>query len=413
MSSTLSAAVDPPRLEKPQAARLLNLGRAVAFVGTALCALGWAASPERFAHSYLVAFWFATTLSLGGLFFVILQHLTRAGWSVTARRPAEWLASFLPVCALLFIPVVLLRYRLFGAWMGTPGTPGTPGTAGTGALQDELLRSKSAFLNPPFFFARAALYFSVWGALAYFFSKSSREQDESGDLALTRRMRALSGPATLLFALTVSFAAFDWLMSLQPHWYSTIFGVYVFAGAAVAAFAALALMLIALQRSGALRQVSTVDHRHDVGKFLFGFTIFYAYIAFSQYFLIWYANLPEETVFYAVRWAGSWRAASLMLVLAHFPVPFALLLSRAGKRSGPVLGAAAGILLLAHYLDLYWLVMPLASPATAAPRPVDFAALAGPLGVLAGFVAWRAARGPLYPTRDPLLHEAVRLESAP
>ncbi len=399
MSSLSSAAEAAARLPKPQADRLLRIARGAAGTGLLLCGLGWAAAPERFAHAYLVAFWFAATLSLGGLFFVIVQHLTRAGWSVTVRRPAEWLASFLPFCALLFIPVALLRMRLFGAWMGP------------GAAQDELLQKKAAFLDPTFFFARAVLYFAVWSALGHFFTRRSREQDASGDPELTRQMRAFSGPATLLFALSVSFAAFDWLMSLQPRWYSTIFGVYVFAGAAVGGFAALALMLIALQQSGSVRQVSTVEHRHDVGKFLFGFTIFYAYIAFSQYFLIWYANLPEETVFYSVRWVGSWRAASLLLVFAHFPVPFALLLSRAGKRSAAVLGGSAGILLLAHYLDLYWLVMPLASPTSAAPSWVDAAALAGPLGALAGFVAWQAARGPLYPTRDPLLREAMQLES--
>lgn len=400
MSSSLARAAEGASLEEVQAARVLHFGRGAAGVGAALCALGWAAAPDRFAHSYLVAFWFTTTLSLGGLFFVIVQHLTRAGWSVTVRRPAEWLASFLPACVLLFIPVVLMRARIFGAWMGP------------GASADELVQRKAAFLNPPFFFARAVVYFAVWGALAHVFAKSSREQDATGDLELTRRMRKLSGPATLLFALTVSFAAFDWLMSLQPHWYSTIFGVYIFAGAAVAGLAALALILIAIQRSGALRYTSTVEHRHDVGKFLFGFTIFYAYIAFSQYLLIWYANLPEETVFYAVRWEGGWRAVSLLLVFAHFAIPFAVLLSRAGKRSSGVLAGVSGILLLAHYVDLYWLIMPLASPGSAAPRLVDLAALAGPLGVFAGFVAWRAARGPLYPTRDPLLHEAVRLENA-
>jgi hypothetical protein len=393
-------ALDPVRLEKTRADRLLNLGGALASGGIALSALAGVVAPQRFAHAYLVAFTFTTTLCLGGLFFVIIQHLTRAGWSVTVRRQMEWLASFLPVCALLFLPVVLFRERLYHAWMSPE------------AAANEVLHQKAAFLNPGFFFFRAALYFAIWGLLSYVFVKGSRDQDESGDPALTRRMRSFSGPGTLLFALSVSFAGFDWLMSMQPLWYSTIFGVYVFSGAAVGGLAALALMLLAIQGSGILRVVSTIEHRHDVGKFLFGFTVFYAYISFSQYFLIWYANIPEETIFYAVRWVGSWRVASLVLVFAHFPVPFVLLLSRTGKRNPVILGAAAGILLFAHYLDLYWLVMPHVAPESAAPSWVDFAALAGPLGALLGFLAWRAARSPLYPSRDPMLREAVRLENA-
>jgi hypothetical protein len=212
--------------------------------------------------------------------------------------------------------------------------------------------------------------------------------------------------------LTLTFAGFDWLMSLQPHWYSTIFGIYVFAGGFASALAALALLTLALQKAGVVKSVSTVEHRHDIGKLLFAFTVFYAYISFSQYFLIWYANIPEETIFYAQRWVGGWKAASLVLVFGHFVIPFALLLSRAGKRSPLVLGLAAGVILFSHWADMYWLVMPVLDAATPRLSWVDLAGLLGPVSALLLWVAERAAREPLYPVGDPRLREAVRLENA-
>ncbi len=399
MKSPASIVLDPPHLPAETAARLVRAGRVLAGAGVLAAGAAAAADTHRFAFSYLTGFSFVVTLALGALVFVMIQHLTRAGWSVAPRRQMEWLAGGLPVLALLFVPVALLSHDLY-EWLHP------------GAMADHVLHKKAAYLNAPFFFVRAAIYLGAWAFLSWFFTSRSRRQDETGDPQLTKSMQAFSGPAVPIFAVTITFAGFDWLMSLQPNWYSTIFGVYVFAGALASALAALALGTIALQRSGRVKSVSTVEHRHDIGKLLFGFTVFYAYISFSQYFLIWYANIPEETVFYSSRWVGSWKPLSLLLVLAHFVVPFLLLLSRRGKRSALVLGLAAGTLLVGHYVDMYWLVMPILDKQGMSPSWIDLAALLAPLGVLAWWVTERAAKDALYPMRDPRLHEAVQLENA-
>lgn len=355
---------------------------------------------HRFAFSYLVGFAFVVTLALGGLLFVLIQHLTRAAWSSAARRQMEWLAGVLPACALLFVPVAVLAPKIYH-WLDHDA-----------AAHDALLQKKAAYLNLPAFLARAALFFGVWSLVAWLFRRTSRAQDASAEPeTLMLKMQRWSAPAILATGVTLTFAAFDWLMSLDPHWYSTIFGVYVLSGGLVSALAALALGTVFLERRGVYGPVSTVEHRHDIGKLLFGFTVFWAYIAFSQYFLIWYANIPEETIFFRRRWVGSWQAVSLVLVFGHFAVPFVMLMSRHAKRSMTTLGAAAGLLLAMHYVDLYWLVMPTLDAGGARPGLIDAAGLLFPLGVLAAWLGRRAAREPAYPIRDPRLPETIRLEN--
>jgi hypothetical protein len=224
-------------------------------------------------------------------------------------------------------------------------------------------------------------------------------------------MQRWSAPSILATGVTLTFAAFDWIMSLDAHWYSTIFGVYIFAGAFVSALALLALLTLLLESLGVYGPVSTVEHRHDLGKLLFGFTVFWAYIAFCQYFLIWYAGIPEETVFFLRRWTGSWKAVSLLLCFGHFAVPFVLLLSRHGKRSRWVLGLGALLLLKMHWVDLYWLIMPTLDHAGMHLTWIDVVGVLLPVAVLVAWLARRAAREPAYPVRDPRLPEAVRLEN--
>jgi len=393
-SSQDAAFLDPTRRR-----RLVRGAAAIAALGGALSIAAAIADRKRFAFSYLTGFAWVATLALGALFFVLLQHLTRAGWSVAPRRHLEWMSGILPACAALFVPVALLSHDIYHHWMGPE------------ALQDELLRKKAAYLNPTFFLVRAAAFLACWALLSRWFRRTSRAQDASGDPALTLRMQSSSAPAILVLGVTLTFAAFDWLMSLDPHWYSTIFGVYVFAGAATSSLAALALVTVALQRAGLLRAVSNVEHRHDIGKLLFGFTVFWAYIAFCQYLLIWYANIPEETIFFRHRWEGSWKVVSLSLLIGHFIVPFLALLPRASKRSALALGAASVLLLVMHYVDLYWLVMPNLDAHGARPSWIDAAGLLGPLGVGALALALRATEGPLYPLRDPRLAEALRVHN--
>jgi hypothetical protein len=391
---------DAKALPKEAADTLVKAGMGLAVLGVVAAGAGFAMDKERFPFAYLVGFMFVATIALGGLFFVQIQHLTRAGWSVAARRQMEWLAGLLPVVAALFIPVGVFAHTLYHHWMGED------------AKSDPLIQAKSAYLNPGFFYARAVLYLVVWAGLAWYFTTKSREQDKSGDPNITTRMQLFSAPATILFGLSITFAGFDWLMSLDPHWYSTIFGVYIFAGSAVGSLAVLALMTVALQEKGYFVKVSTVEHRHDIGKLLHGFTIFWAYIGFSQFLLIWYADLPEETTFYHHRWdADSWKPVSLGLLIGHFVLPFLILLSRHAKRHAKVLPLGAILLLVMHYVDLYWLVMPNFDSHHFSFSVVDVCGLLGPLGIAAFFVARTASKSPLYPLRDPRLAETVKVDN--
>jgi hypothetical protein len=387
------------RLTEEQGASLMRMAIAVAAVGILLGVLAAFSDHERFAAAYLTGFVFVTTVGLGAMFFVLIQHLTRAGWSVGPRRQMEWLSGILPVSAALFLPVAIHAHDLYREWMGPE------------AANDEVLRGKAAYLNPTFFYIRAVVFLAAWTGLALWFWRTSRKQDESGDPALTEKMQLSSAPGVVVFSLTLTFAAFDWVMSLDPHWYSTIFGVYIFAGSATSSLAALALMTLALQSAGIMGKVSTVEHRHDIGKLLFGFIVFWAYIGFSQFLLIWYANIPEETIFYVHRLEGSWKTVSLTLLFGHFVVPFIVLLSRHAKRHPGVLGLASVLMLVMHYVDIYWLVMPNFLHEEASLSWIDLAGLLGPLGIGVLAVVLRARRSPVYPLRDPRLEEAMHVEN--
>ncbi len=379
--------------------KVLNAAYGLVGLGAVASIAAYATDAKHFAFSYLAGFAWLATIGLGALFFVIIQHLTRAGWSVMARRQAEWVSLVLPACVALFMPIALFAHDLYHHWMSSE------------AAHDELIHEKSAYLNMPFFFGRATLFLVAWTGLALYFWNSSRKQDETGDPKLTLSMGAFSAPATLIFGLTLTFASFDWLMSLDPHWYSTIFGVYIFSGAVTSSLSVLALITIGLQKTGLLKGKLTVEHQHDIGKLLFGFTVFWAYIGFSQFILIWYANIPEETIFYRHRWEGAWQSVSLLLLFGHFIVPFLVLLSRTAKRNATVLGAAAVWMLVMHWVDMYWLVLPTFDTHGHGPSWIDIAGVLGPLGVGALVVAMVATKSPLYPTRDPRLPESIRLEN--
>jgi hypothetical protein len=383
--------------------RLPMIGLALAVLGLggalALGLLGSKEAHRQLWHSWLVGALFVLSIALGALFFVLVHHATQAGWSVVVRRVAENVMATLPLLALLFLPLLLARHDLFH-W-----------THAEAVKQDPLLLHKKPYLNESFFLIRTLVYFVIWSSLASWFSRQSRLQDATGDREITRRMRRASPPALLLFALTVTFFAFDWLMSLDPHWYSTIFGVYFFAGSAMAFFAVLALVGIAARRAGLLVDVLSAEHQHDIGKLLLTFVVFWAYMAFSQYMLIWYANLPEETGFFALRSVGSWRIAGAGLALGHFVVPFFFLLPRAVKRSAKALAAVSVWLLAMHLLDLYWLVMPNLHPAGMAPSLLDAATLIGCCGVFLAAFGGVLRRQALVPLRDPRLPESLTFEN--
>jgi hypothetical protein len=368
---------------------VLGLGLAVVGLGASL-ALGFMSEAARSQlwHSWLVGSIFVLSIALGALFFVLVHHSTQAGWSVVVRRIAEDIMATLPFLALLFVPLLAFGMGDLFHWSHA-----------------------KEYLNTTFFVIRTFVYFAIWSALAIWFGRLSRLQDDTGDHELTRRMRKTSLPGLLLFALTVTFFAFDWLMSLNDGWYSTIFGVYFFAGSAMAFFAFLALAVIAGRRAGLLAEVLTSEHQHDIGKLLLTFVAFWAYMAFSQFLLIWYANLPEETSFFGQRYAGSWRTAGVVLLFGHFLVPFFLLLSRAAKRSPKALAALSVWLLAMHLLDLYWLVMPSLHPAGMVPTLLDATALIGACGVFLAAFGGALKRQALVPLRDPRLPESLTFEN--
>src|SRR5215208_650553 len=313
--------------------RLPAIGAGFALLGGLGCAILGASNPKQFFFSWLVSFLFFLSLALGALFFVLIQYASQGGWGIVLRRVGETIFATLPVMAVLFLPL-LLGLRDLYSW-SVPGA----------ADHDALLRWKAPFLNVPFFLVRATIYFGAWCVIALFYYRVSRRQDATGDPAGSARLRRLAGPAIIVLALAQTFASIDWIMSLTPHWYSTMFGVYFFAGSFVGFIALLSVIVAAMLRAGLLDTVISAEHLHDVGKLLFAFTAFWAYIAFSQFFLMWYANLPEETVWFKARMEGSWMQASLFLMAGHFVAPFFYLMGRTVKRNGATLAAGGAWIL--------------------------------------------------------------------
>jgi hypothetical protein len=269
-------------------------------------------------------------------------------------------------------------------------------------------------LNTGFFWARAVFYFAAWSLIAWRVSKLSTDQDQSGDPALTAKAQTIAPVSMLVFALTVSFAAIDWIMSLQPHWFSTIFGVYYFAGCAIAIFATLALCSIGLMKLPAFHDVIHAEHLHSVGKFLFGFTVFWAYIGFSQFLLIWYANIPEETEFFQHRFHHGWEYVSAALLLGHFVLGFLILLPRGSKRVPAILAFGACWQLVFHYVDLFWLIAPIRKVAAHSEEFAHAGFQIGDLGAwlliggVFGFLVVRKLKSAaLVPLKDPRMNESL------
>ncbi len=356
---------------------------------------GW----SRFLHSYLVAFCFFLSLSLGALVFVALQHLTHAGWSVVVRRVAEAIALNVVLLLVLAVPLLVGIGDLY-PWADPAVIDHSPLVAG-----------KVGFLNPTFFTLRIVAYFVIWIVLAVAFHRSSVRQDSSGDVNLTHRMQTLAGPAVALFALTTAFAAFDLLMSLEPEWFSTMFGVYYFAGCMVGFFALLPLVLTLIQSTGRMVVAVTAEHYHDLGKFAFAFVVFWAYIAFSQFMLYWYANLPEETHWYMMRHRDGWTLIAALLLVGHFVVPFLGLMSRWVKRNRILLSLGAVWILFMHWLDLYWLVMPSVDRLRVPVSLLDLSTMAGIGGLFVAATAIHLRGRSLVPVKDPRIEESLAFEN--
>jgi hypothetical protein len=380
-------------------ARIPAIALTVGGLGIALALVLSRGDTKAFAFSWLVAFLFTLSIALGCLYFVLVHTAMQGGWGIVVRRLAENAMATIPLFALLVLPILFFREELY------------PWIRGIAEGKDHILHWKEPYLNTPFFVTRTSIYMVLWSAIAVYFVRASRRQDASGDPEISRKLRQWSGPAIIALGITHSFAAFDWIMSLDPHWYSTIFGVYSFAGSLLSGFSFLVLVLVLLRRYRLLDDVVGAEHYHDLGKLLFAFTVFWAYIGFSQYFLIWYGNIPEETIFFRHRLEGSWRAASFLLAAGHFVLPFFFLMPRSIKRKPGTLAAGAAWMLVMNYLDVTWLVMPSLHPHGVALGLVDVVCLVGILGLFVGVFARLTAGAPLVPIKDPRLAESLGFEN--
>ena len=366
------------------------------------------AHPADFWFSYLVALMFWLVPGLGGLFFVLVQHATRAGWSTVARRLAENALLTLPVTGLLALPLVFLGAHDVYHWthLDDPAV-----------LNDPMLTAKRAYLNEGFFRVRMVIYIGVWALLAYLYWGWSTKQDTARDpIALTHKMRWTAPIGIVLFAFTLTFGAFDLLMSLDPHWFSTVFGVYYFAGCVSFIHAFMALVTILLHRSGYLRGVITPEHFHDFGKMMFAFTVFWAYIGFAQYMLIWYASIPEETQWYWYRGQGSFLTLSLVLVFVRFVFPFLGLMSRRIKRNPKTLAFWAVWIMTAELIDMYWLIQPVHAHEKGVYElhvgPSDLLTFLGIGGIMLAVFTWALGKNALIPVKDPRILESINHENA-
>ena len=353
-----------------------SLGRNALIVGIIFfiaSLAGWYLDSEQFFKSYLLGYIFWLTLALGGLFFTMINHLFGSVWNIVLRRIGEAAMYSFPLLAVLFIPLFFGMHDLYH-W-----------THEEDVLMDPILTAKAGYLNITFFIIRAIIYFVIWFALSKVLYSLSLKQDKNPDEKYILRMRQISAPGMILFAVSITLASFDWMMSIEPHWFSTIYGVYFFGGCFLAILSFVVIVALNLRKKGYLENEITVEHYHDMGKLFFAFLIFWGYIGFSQYFLIWYANIPEETIWYLTRWENGWNYITMLLVLGSFTVPFFILLLRSVKRSLKWMKIVAVWIFIMHVFDIYWLTFP---PLSHGHGPdvswIDFAVLLG----IGGIFVW-------------------------
>jgi hypothetical protein len=364
--------------------------------GIALCALGFATGDRgQFFQSYLVAYQFWLGIALGCFAISMLHHLTGGAWGLVVRRVLEAASRTLPALLLLFVPLLFGLPDLY-VW-GRPAA----------VAADAALQRQRVYLNPGAFIARLLVYFLLWIAFAWVLSRLSRRQDETADPGLARRMQVVSAPGLALYALAATFASFDWLMSLDPSWSSTIYGVYFLGGHGLAGFAFLILVAVFLAAREPMSGVLAGRHFHDYGKLMFAFVMLWAYFAFSQFLIIWSGNIPHEISYYLNRTRHGWQWIALAVILGHFALPFVLLLSRPLKLRAGLLAKVAALVLVMRWVDLYWQVAPTFHPQSILPHWLDAAAFVALGGLWISLFARELKRRPLLPVNAPELEEAV------
>ena len=371
----------------------------VGILGLIVCLYFMFTAKSTFYFSYLTSFTFFLSLSLGGMFIVLIHHITRSGWSVVIRRLPEGFMANVGLMGLFAIPIFFGMHELYH-W-----------THHDAVAHDHLLQIKAPYLNIVFFVIRMIFYFLVWRWISNTFFKGSVEQDENGDEDITFKLQKRSTVSIMLFALTVTFGSIDLIMSITPHWYSTIFGVYFFAGAVLVAYCFISVIFMFLRTKGLLKDIVNLEHYHDLGKLIYGFNIFWSYIGFSQFFLIWYANVPEETLFYVDHFMGSWNNVAILLMVGHFGIPFVFLLSRHVKRNLVLHCMFAVWLIFMHFVDLYWIIMPNIFKEGISVTFIDLFTFLGIGGIFFGVFFNRLKKHFLIPIKDPRLSEGLNFEN--
>ncbi len=371
-----------------------KIGWGLTAVGLALVVISYIADPSRALFNNIIGFTFLTSIATGALFFVALEYLAGAIWSTPFRRVMEFISAVLPIAIVAAIPLLLNLHGIFH-WSHPEAV-----------ANDAVLQSKAPYLNETFFYFRFGGMFALWMIFYVLLTRNSVIQDFSKDQRLTETNIKLSTAFIPIFAITVSIFSIDWLMSIEAHWFSTIFGVYFFTGTIIAALAIVTYIVVDLSERGLFFKGIREDHYYSFGALLFGLTSFWAYIAFSQFMLIWYANLPEENFWFIARWNGGWQYVSIAMTLFHFWIPYFMLVSRPSKMNKKNLKRSAVLLVFAHLLDLYWLVMPSYSES-----PIfSFYELAFPIlgiGLIITVFAMRANKYNLIPVGDPKLQRGI------
>ena len=454
---------DPKKYRIPEASPWGNAWKVtagIALVGAGLTATGLG-DMARLGFSYLYGLSVVLTVAFGAVFFVLLQHLTGAGWSVTVRRTSEFFVGGMPAVVVLCLPLFAFAGALYPWWShghdtgvahaqehgeehghghaegdhghghghddhghghgaAEHGEHGAAAHHGGGhhtpehAAHAAILEKKIGYLNPGFFSARFIVYLIIWLLIATFLFKHSTAQDASGDTKHTILLQRWAPGCTIGTALTTTFAAFDWILSLEPHWYSTMFGVRLFAASILTSLPIAILVTKGFRSTGILKNEVNVEHYHDLGKLMFGFLVFWAYISFSEFFLIWYAAIPEETIYFHRRWDhDTWRTISISLVVLKFIVPFYLVMSRNVKRKGFGLALGAGWILVMHMVEMYYWIVPYAADNQDVSFVLaDVGCLLLVLGIYLTVVFRRMLNHPVIPVKDPRLERALHFVNA-
>jgi len=363
--------------------------------GILLAVIAFFIDREQLLRSYLYAYLYWTGMALGCLAILLLHHVVGGKWGMLIRRFCEAGARTLPIMGVLLIPVLLGMGTLY-VWTRPE------------AAHDANIQRKAAYLNIPFFIGRAVFYFAVWYLYSSLLSKWSAEQDRTGDERLIGKMRSLSSPGLVVFTLTTTFAFIDWIMSLEPHWFSTIYGAMFMVGETLEAFAFVIALMILLSRLEPLREYVTPQHVHDLGNMMFAFMVLWAYLSFSQFLIIWAGNLPEEIPWYVSRLRGGWGWVALTLVAFHFAVPFLLLLMRGIKRREDRLFRVCLLMIAVRLIDVYWITVPAFYGQHLRIHWMDFVTPVAIGGIWLSAFFWQLKARPLLPINDPRLQGAPR-----